>query len=550
MTRPATSGRAVRYQTALVLSLFLALAIVHTWPLATDLSRLSRVDNADTELNAWAVSWVAHQLPRDPLHLFDANIFHPARHTLAFSEPILPPAVLAMPLRWAGASPIATYNVLLITGLALTGLGMYVLMFRVTGDVTAGVLAGCLLAFNAHILTRFPHLQAFHAQWLPLALWALDRVLLGGTRRDLVWLSLFCLMAALTSGYLGVFVGTAVTCAIVARADLWARRGGARLLGRLALAGLTAVAVAMAVLWPYVALDGGETLRRPMTVVASHSANLSTYLSTGGRFHYGAWSHRFYQYGTDALFPGVAALVLAGFGVARWSERGRVRIFLLVGIVGLVLSLGPATPVYRWVYALLPPVQAIRGASRFGYLALFAVAALGGLGLAAWRRRIASHGWAAGIGIVAILLVNVEAMRAPVVYTPFEGFSPIYRMISETAGVGVIAEFPFHPPNLAALNGPYVLASTVHWKPLLNGYSGIVPSSYVEMSRRLEGFPTEGSIDTLRDAGVTHVVVHPSEYDRHGVSMSASEVLAAATEQRALELVAEDSTGSRLYRIR
>ena len=170
MTEPVTPGLVVRYHTALVLLLFLALAVVHTWPLATDLGRLSRVDNADTQLNAWAISWVAYQLPRDPLHLFDANIFHPERYTLAFSEPILPPAVLALPLRWAGASPITTYNVLLITGLVLTGFGMYVLVWRVTGDATAGVLAGCLLAFNAQTLTRFPHLQAFHAQWLPLAL--------------------------------------------------------------------------------------------------------------------------------------------------------------------------------------------------------------------------------------------------------------------------------------------------------------------------------------------------------------------------------------------
>ena len=307
--------------------------------------------------------------------------------------------------------------------------------------------------------------------------------------------------------------------------------------------------MALVVLWPYVARGGGETLQRPMELIAIYSANLSTYLSTGGRLHYAAWSHRFYQAGTDSLFPGVAALVLAGIGVARWSDRGRVRMFLLVGIVGLVLSLGPATPVYRSVYALLSPVQALRAVSRFGYLALFAVAALGGLGLAAWRRRVVSPGWVTGIGIVAILIVNVEAMRAPLGYTAFEGFSPIYQMISETSDVGVIAEFPFHTSNRAHLNGAYVLASTVHWKPLLNGYSGILPSSYVEMSRRLEGFPADASIDTLREAGVTHVVVHPYQYDAYALRKSASEVLAAAADQRALELVAEDSRGSRLYRI-
>ena len=49
----------------------------------------SRVDNGDYSLNVWAVDWVARTLPTDPTHLFDANIFYPARLTLAYSEPLI-----------------------------------------------------------------------------------------------------------------------------------------------------------------------------------------------------------------------------------------------------------------------------------------------------------------------------------------------------------------------------------------------------------------------------------------------------------------------------
>ena len=58
--------------------LCLLLAIVHTWPLALNLAHLSRNDNGDAQLNEWILAWVAHQLPRDPIHLFEANIFYPA----------------------------------------------------------------------------------------------------------------------------------------------------------------------------------------------------------------------------------------------------------------------------------------------------------------------------------------------------------------------------------------------------------------------------------------------------------------------------------------
>jgi hypothetical protein len=52
-------------------ALFMGLTILETWPLATDPARLSRNDSADTVLNEWILSWVVHQAPRDPFHLFD-----------------------------------------------------------------------------------------------------------------------------------------------------------------------------------------------------------------------------------------------------------------------------------------------------------------------------------------------------------------------------------------------------------------------------------------------------------------------------------------------
>ena len=33
-------------------------------------------------------------------------------------------------------------------------------------------------------MTRLPHMQAVHVQWLPLAIWSLDRVLTGQRTRD------------------------------------------------------------------------------------------------------------------------------------------------------------------------------------------------------------------------------------------------------------------------------------------------------------------------------------------------------------------------------
>ena len=114
MSRRATAGAA---------SVFLLLAMVHTWPLITGLNHLSSW-NDDEWLNAWAVSWIAHQLPNDPLHLLDANIYYPESQALAYTEPLIVPGVMGAPLRWLGASPLFTYNVLVLLGFTLTALAM------------------------------------------------------------------------------------------------------------------------------------------------------------------------------------------------------------------------------------------------------------------------------------------------------------------------------------------------------------------------------------------------------------------------------------------
>lgn len=159
-----------RYPRTAALTLFVVMAVVHTWPLASDPAHLSRTDNADTLLNQWVITWVAHQAPRDPMHLFQANIFHPEPDTLAYSEAMIVQSAIAAPVLWLGGTPALAYNIVLLTGFALTGWTMCLVMARWTGSWTAALVSGLVFAFNAHTFTRLPHLQAQHGEFLPLAL--------------------------------------------------------------------------------------------------------------------------------------------------------------------------------------------------------------------------------------------------------------------------------------------------------------------------------------------------------------------------------------------
>jgi hypothetical protein len=57
-------------------AIFLLLTIWFTWPQIISLD--SVVPHQDPMFSTWRVAWIAHQLPRDPLHLLDANILYPA----------------------------------------------------------------------------------------------------------------------------------------------------------------------------------------------------------------------------------------------------------------------------------------------------------------------------------------------------------------------------------------------------------------------------------------------------------------------------------------
>src|SRR5436189_4086277 len=90
--------------------LYTVLTAVMTYPQALHM-RDGVHDDGDPLLNAWALAWIAHELPAAPAHLFDANIFYPERRTLAFSETLLAPGLAAAPLEWAGLGPILVYNI-------------------------------------------------------------------------------------------------------------------------------------------------------------------------------------------------------------------------------------------------------------------------------------------------------------------------------------------------------------------------------------------------------------------------------------------------------
>ena len=486
------------------LALFVLAAVIHTWPLAAAPGWWTRTDNADTALNAWAIAWVGTAVVRSPADLFNANIFYPEPRTLAFSEIMLPQALLGAPLTWAGVDPVLVYNLLAIAGFALSGFAMAWLVSQWTGDRAAGVVAGLAYAFNAHTLVRFGHLQAMHVQYLPLALFALQKTIETPRPRWALLLALALVLQSLTSNYLLVMSGIAMIAAILVRPDAWRPK---RLRALLAAGGLTSLALAP-FLYPYWLVHTRQGLVRTFDEVAGYSATWRDWLATGSTLHYEWWSRQWFNSSTSASFPGFTVALLALACLVRgeaWRDP-RARMALAVGVAGGTLALGANLPGYRVLYELVPILKGIRVVSRFAWLTLFAFPILAAFTLAAWKRRLRPR-WGTLVAVAVALLVTVEALRAPMTFTIYEGIPRIYDRVAAMDGI-VLAELPFPPRELIKDNGPSVLYSAWHLKPLLNGYSGFTPASYTTYAKVMDSFPSSDSVRSLRAIGVTHVLAH------------------------------------------
>ena len=83
----------------------------------------------------------------------------------------------------------------------------------------------------------------------------------------------------------------------------------------------------------------------------------------------------------------------------------------------------------------------------------------------------------------------------------------IFERIADVPDVGAVLHLPMpdHP-----FDAHYMYFSIAHWRPIVNGYSGYEPPTYLEVKRRVENeLYDESTIDYLRELGVTHVAVHP-----------------------------------------
>jgi hypothetical protein len=344
------------------LAAYLVVALVATWPLVRGLTRDVPWDLGDPLLVMWVLAWDCEQLLSilagdlsRVATFFDANIFHPAPLTLAYSEHFLGQALQILPVYAITKNPILCYNLLFISTFVLSGVGTYLFVRELTGDPRAAFIAGLLFAFAPYRMPQGPHLQVLSSQWMPFALYGFRRYFdsgralpLAGAAAALVAQNLSCLYYMM---YFTPFAAAYVVWELVQR-RLW--RNG-KVLAFLGAAAVAVVLLSMPWLLPYAAVRETLELGRTRGETIRYSADVYSYATAASdQILWGDTARAFPKPEGD-LFPGIAALALALIGAAVWrrplaeSAPDRWPAFTWVLRVVMVLHLagGLAALLYR-----------------------------------------------------------------------------------------------------------------------------------------------------------------------------------------------------------
>jgi hypothetical protein len=334
-----TPGRSSALTPVPATALYVAVAVVFTWPLVLGLGRDIPWDLGDSLLNAWILAWDADHIIRvlsgDPGALrgfWNANIFHPEPLTLAYSEHLVAQAVQIVPFYAATGNIILCYNLLFLSTFVLSGLGMYLFVREITGSPRAGFAAGLIYAFAPYRVPQFAHLQVLSSHWMPFALYGLRRFFETRRRTPLAGAALALIAQNLSNGYFLLFFSPVVLLYVlfeIGTRRLWR---DVRVWASVAAAGLLVTAATLPFLLPYLELRRLGFPPRSLLEVATYSADVFSYGTAPPESHVWGRAMRAYPKPEGDLFPTLTAIALAVCGAAvaaqtAWRETaGAARI--------------------------------------------------------------------------------------------------------------------------------------------------------------------------------------------------------------------------------
>ncbi|MFA5033429.1 MAG: hypothetical protein WC614_10465 [bacterium] len=201
------------------------------------------------------------------------------------------------------------------------------------------------------------------------------------------------------------------------------------------------------------------------------------------------------------------------------------RLYLFIGILGFLLSLGPSiflagkkiwywwTP-YSFLYDFCPGFKGLRASARIGVMTMLSISVLAGYGAAKIQNlRIKSQKGVRCFYLAICSFVLVECFCVPLEFCKIpvgKEIPQVYNWLGEQKGDFPIIELPMSEwPRIYDIT--YLYYSTYHWKKLVNGF-GVFPRKYPVINRNMHELPSHATVELLRKLKVRYVVIHKEDF--------------------------------------
>ncbi|MFN2221582.1 MAG: hypothetical protein ACK2UH_03450, partial [Candidatus Promineifilaceae bacterium] len=470
---------------ALIFVLFLALAIVLTWPLASKVATHLPA-GTDSLVHYWNGWMVQRSLEAGETPYFTTLLFFPHGLSLVyhnFAWLHIAGWLLLEPL----LGGVAAYNVVFLLNLAMCGMAMFWLAREVIGDPRLALLAGVVYQAWPHRLTQPSHPNLMSTWAIPLFILFLVRVVKNRRWQD----GLLAGLSLALVGYMRwqLLIGAALVGAIYLLLALSRRldRRSALILG---LAGLVAV---IALARPLLLL-ATEMQRNPMDIVAasdesSVQTDLLAYITPpgSGTLAGDVTTPLYQRYYADrgarsAISPYIGLVTLFLIVVGLWKGARRQTLpWLAMAVVLILLALGPTLRVGGRLFELPMPYDLanflvvpllLREPDRFNIFLALPAAMLAALGAQQLGRRW-GQGRRYGALLVPILavLVGLDFLVTPMEVQSMD-VSGAYSRLASEPGEFAVLNVPVDPYK----SKPYMQAQTVHGRPIVQGHASRYPA--------------------------------------------------------------------------
>ncbi|MBV8951909.1 MAG: hypothetical protein JOZ99_13610 [Actinobacteria bacterium] len=537
--------------------LFVALTLVMFRPGWSALRTTLPANLGDPALIVWIYRWEGHALVHGGAHFYNANIFWPRPHTLAYAENMISTSPAYNALYDATGSWAASLNITVLALVVMCLAATYALAKWLTRRVDAAVLAAIAFTFSGFVLGHWGATQLYALGFFPLAFLLLFRTL--HERRPVMAVLAGLAIAALVLGSLYYGAIFSWCAAVVVAGYLVAHRfrPGPGVLRSLAITGVVAGVLIAPNAVPYWRVHNDLHFERSyapawgLKAVDFVSPAPGSYLYPGlaraADHRTEAFEHRF--------FAGFSVMLLAAIGLGALvrarlrrtaaearSEPDPRRLFLWLTVLGGFAALIPASgPTilghagpFRLFHDYWPGFSGLRVTARLAVPALLSFAVLAAFGFDTLTRHTAQRTrLVAAVGVGALMLLEFAAPlhHAPLATDP--ATLAVYRALAHRPA-GAAVEIPMADPRVdgkqwALVEAPRMVYSTIDFHPRVNGYSGYIPPGYYESINAFNAFPAPAALQRASQLNVRYVVLHVGQHASDGTlgPRRAADMLAA-----------------------